>query len=175
MILKYSTTNREEYKEYKSNPSDCIKCSNKSKCTESKNSIKVVTIHVWEKYIEEVEDIRHSIGMKEIYSLRSQTIERTFADTKELHGMRYTQYRGLAKVKMKLTLKFVCMNLKKLAIWKARNGFFAHNNSLILINIRFFIKKRYQKYFLIPLRLQSEKLSKRVFFANYVLKLHKIK
>lgn len=124
MVLKYSTTNREGYKEYKSNPSDCIKCSNKSKCTESKNSIKVVTRHVWEKYIEEVEDIRYSMGMREIYSLRSQTIERIFADAKELHGMRYTQYRGLAKVKMELTLKFACMNLKKLAIWKWKNNLF---------------------------------------------------
>ncbi len=62
--------------------------------------------------------------IKEIYSLRSQTIERVFADAKELHGMRYTQYRGLAKVKLKLTLKFACMNLKKLAMWKFRKGFF---------------------------------------------------
>ena len=53
--------------------------------------------------------------IKEIYPLRSQTIERVFADAKELHGMRYTQYRGLAKVKMELTLKFVCMNLKKIS------------------------------------------------------------
>ena len=75
--------------------------------------------------MERVEEIRHSEGIKEIYALRSQTIERVFADAKELHGMRYTQYRGLAKVKMELTLKFACMNLKKLALWKARNGFYS--------------------------------------------------
>ena len=40
------------------------------------------------------------------------TNERVFADAKQLHGMRYTQYRGLAKVKMELTLKVTCMNLK---------------------------------------------------------------
>ena len=77
--------------------------------------------------MEKVEDIRHTVGIKEIYSLRSQTIERVFADAKELHGMRYTQYRGLAKVKMELTLKFACMNLKKLAMWKFRKGFFNAN------------------------------------------------
>ena len=37
--------------------------------------------------------------------------------------MRYTQYRGLAKVKMELTLKFACMNLKKLAMWKFGKDF----------------------------------------------------
>ena len=56
------------------------------------------------------EDIRRTIRTKEIYSLRIQTIERVFADAKELHGIRYTQYRGLAKVKMELTLKSTCMN-----------------------------------------------------------------
>lgn len=45
---------------------------------------------------------------------RKETIERVFADGKEKHGMRYTQYRGLAKVKMELNLLFGCMNLKKL-------------------------------------------------------------
>ncbi|WP_317077662.1 transposase, partial [Clostridium neonatale] len=66
--------------------------------------------HVWEEYMEQVEDIRHIKGMKEIYMLRSQTIERVFADAKEKHGMRYTQYRGIKKVKMELNLLFACMN-----------------------------------------------------------------
>src|SRR3712207_8710305 len=61
---------------------------------------------IWEEYLEIVEDIRHSEGMRELYSKRSETIERVFADGKELHGLRYTQYRGLEKVKMELTLKF---------------------------------------------------------------------
>jgi hypothetical protein len=124
-ILKYSTTNREGYKEYRSNSKICANCEFLSKCTESKNTTKIVTRHVWEEYMERVEEIRHSEGSKEIYALRSQTIERVFADAKELHGMRYTQYRGLLKVKMELTLKFACMNLKKLALWKARNGFYS--------------------------------------------------
>lgn len=72
--------------------------------------------------MEEVEEIRHQTGMKEIYQKRKETIERVFADGKEKHGMRYTQYRGLAKVTMELTLLFACMNLKKLAIWKWRKG-----------------------------------------------------
>ncbi|WP_072772738.1 hypothetical protein [Desulfitobacterium chlororespirans] len=34
--------------------------------------------------------------------------------------MRYTQLRGLERVKMQVTLIFACMNLKKLATWKRR-------------------------------------------------------
>src|SRR5699024_12075990 len=40
-----------------------------------------------------------------------------FADAKEKHAMRYTQYRGLAQVSNWVKLKFAAMNLKKLACW----------------------------------------------------------
>lgn len=121
-ILKYSTTNRDGYKEYKSNKNSCVNCPYIKQCTESKEHIKLVTRHVWEEYMEQVEDIRHTQGIKETYKLRSQTIERVFADAKEKHGMRYTQYRGLKKIKMELNLLFACMNLKKLANWLDRKG-----------------------------------------------------
>ena len=52
---------------------------------------------------------------KELYRLRKEKIERVFADAKEKHGMRYTQYRGLAQVTNWVKLKFAAMNLKKLA------------------------------------------------------------
>ena len=121
-ILKYSTTNRDGYREYKSNKCDCSNCPHLNQCTGSKDHVKVVTRHVWEEYMEKVEDIRHTKGTREIYKLRSETIERVFADAKEKHGMRYTQYRGLKKVKMELNLLFACMNLKKLATWLDRKG-----------------------------------------------------
>lgn len=121
-VLKYSTTNRDGYREYKSDKSKCKDCKYLEQCTLSKEHVKVVTRHIWENYIEQAEDIRHTIGTKEIYKLRSQTIERVFADAKEKHGMRYTQYRGIDKVRMELNLLFGCMNLKKLATWLDRKG-----------------------------------------------------
>ncbi len=36
--------------------------------------------------------------------------------------MRYTYYRGLAKLRMQALLTFAAMNLKKLAKWKKING-----------------------------------------------------
>ncbi len=47
-------------------------------------------------------------------------MEWVFADAKEKYGMRYTLYRGLAQVSKWVRLKFVAMNLKKLARWKAK-------------------------------------------------------
>ena len=121
-VLKYTTTNREGYKEFKSDPKICKDCPMRKQCTESKNCVKVVTMHVWEDYLDRAEDVRYSPQGKEIYSLRSQTIERVFADAKEKHFMRYTQFRGLAKLRMQALLTFACMNLKKLANWKKKNG-----------------------------------------------------
>lgn len=114
-LLKYSTTNRDGYREYKSCSSICETCPYLSKCTKSKNHQKVVTRHIWQEYIEAVEDIRHQTGMKDLYGKRKETIERCFGTAKEHHAMRYTQQRGKAKMEMKVGLTFACMNMKKLA------------------------------------------------------------
>ncbi len=83
-----------------------------------------MTRHVWHDYIERAEDFRHSSLGKKTYALRSQTIERVFADAKEKHAMRYTPYRGLPAVTAWVKLKFAAMNLKKLAIHKRLRCFF---------------------------------------------------
>ena len=114
-ILKYSTTNKEGYREYKSCGYICAECPYLSQCTESREHVKVVTRHVWEEYMEVCEDIRHTLGMKELYSQRKQTIERLFGTAKENHGFRYTNMVGKARMEMKVGLTFACMNLKKLA------------------------------------------------------------
>jgi len=71
--------------------------------------------------MEQDEEIRHTVGSKEIYTKRKETIERVFADAKELHGMRYVKHRGHSRVKMEPGLIFTCMNLKKLAkrLWQS--------------------------------------------------------
>ena len=114
-VLKYSTTNRDGYREYKSCGDECCSCPYLSQCTNSKNHVKVITRHIWEPYMEMCEDIRHTLGMKDLYSHRKETIERIFGTAKENHGFRYTQMYGRARMHMKVALTFACMNLKKLA------------------------------------------------------------
>lgn len=113
--LEYSTTNRDGNREYKSCGKICETCPYLEQCTLSKNHVKVITRHVWEEYIEKCEDIRHTLGMKELYAQRKQTIERIFGTAKENHGFRYTQMIGKARMEMKVGLTYACMNLKKLA------------------------------------------------------------
>ena len=124
-ILNYSTTNRDGYREYKSKSYICENCPSREMCTHSKNCQKVVTRHIWEDYMEQVEDYRHTPEYKELYTHRKETIERVFADAKEKHGMRYTPYRGLAQVTKWVRLKFAALNLKKLAIHLRKERRFA--------------------------------------------------
>ena len=113
-ILSYSTTNRDGYREYKSNGEICGNCPYLSQCTNSKNHVKVITHHIWQDYMEICEDIRHSTEMEDVYAKRKQTIERNFGTAKEHHAMRYTQLVGNEKMSMKVGLTFACMNMKKL-------------------------------------------------------------
>jgi transcription elongation factor Elf1 len=117
-ILKYTTTNKYGYREYKSAPEICGNCPSRARCTASKNCQKTVAIHIWKDYIEQAEDVRHSPIGKETYEKRGKTIERVFADGKEKYAMRYTPYRGLSHVSNWVKLKYAAMNLKKLAMWR---------------------------------------------------------
>ena len=135
-ILTYSTTNRSGYKEYKSCGEHCAECQCLSKCTESRDHAKLITRHVWEEYMEVVEDIRHTIGNRQIYQLRKETIERIFGTAKEQHGFRYTQYVGKERMEMKAGLTFACMNLKKLAKILEKRGWNTARFLLILKKIK---------------------------------------
>ena len=119
--LKYSTTNRNGYREYKSDPNICAACPTRERCTHSRDCIKTVQRHIWKDYEELADDARYTPVYAQLYKRRKETIERVFADAKEKHAMRYTQYRGLAQVTNWVKLKFVAMNLKKLATWKWRD------------------------------------------------------
>lgn len=114
-VLKYSTTNRDGYREYKSCGYICEHCPYISQCTSSQNYVKTIVRHIWESYIEICEDIRQQKGMKDLYNKRKETIERLFGTAKEAHGFRYTRMIGKARMRMKVGLTYAAMNLKKLA------------------------------------------------------------
>ena len=122
-LLKYSTTNRDGYREYKSDPQICAGCPTRERCTHSKDCVKTVQWHFWKDYEELAEDARYTPEYQALYKKRKETIERVFADAKEKHAMRYTQYRVLAQVTNCVKLKFAAMNLKKLATWKWNDNF----------------------------------------------------
>ena len=52
---------------------------------------------------------------KKIYERRKETVERSFADAKELHGHRYARFRGLEKVRAQCLMAAAAQNIKKIA------------------------------------------------------------
>jgi transposase len=121
-LLSYSTTDREGYRQYHSDPAQCSVCPVRGKCTESKNRIKVVTRHVWEQSRERIDKHRLDPVGKRIYKRRKETVERSFADAKQLHGHRYARMRGLIKVQQQCLLAAAAQNIKKIALVLGRRA-----------------------------------------------------
>ena len=55
-VLTYRTTNRDGYREYKSDPKICIHCPTRHLCTCSKDCVKTVQRHIWKDYEELADD-----------------------------------------------------------------------------------------------------------------------
>jgi hypothetical protein len=122
--LRHTTTDKEGKRTYRSTPKDCKNCPCKAKCGANEKGQKMLSTHIWQEYLDIVEQLRKTDRAKQIYAQRKETIERVFADAKEKHAMRYTHHRGLTAVTRWVRLKYAAMNLKKLANWSWNNSFF---------------------------------------------------
>lgn len=121
-FLTYRTTNRDGYRQYHSDPDKCRHCAVRHKCTQSSNATKVVTRHVWESSRERMDQHRLSRVGKRIYKRRKETVERSFADAKQLHGHRYARMRGLTRVQQQCLLAATAQNIKKIALLLGKSG-----------------------------------------------------
>lgn len=121
--ITYNTTNRKGYREYKSDPARCKDCPLLMQCTRSANHQKVLTRHVWEDARQRIDAHRKTNAGRKIYARRKETVERSFADGKQLHGHRYARLRGLPKVHEQCLLSAACQNMKKIAQHQARKVF----------------------------------------------------
>lgn len=115
-LLPYRTTNREGYREYRSNPAICRDCPLLTTCTTSADKAKIVTRHVWQDAKEQIDANRLSPWGKALYKRRKETVERSFADAKQLHGHRYARFRGLKGVAEQCLLAAAAQNIKKIAL-----------------------------------------------------------
>jgi IS5 family transposase len=114
-LLAYATTDRSGYRLYKSDPAICRNCPLLASCTSSANATRVVTRHVWQEAREKTDSYRLTPWGKHIYKRRKETVERSFADAKQLHGHRYARFRGLVAVTCQCLLAAAAQNIKKIA------------------------------------------------------------
>lgn len=114
--LEYVTTNRNGYKEYKCKNDRCAGCPQREKCLSEKQQRKSLFRHVWEDFKDKAYTFTHTEKGKKIYARRKETVERSFADSKELHGLRYCRMRGLSKVAEQCLLTAAVQNMKRIAM-----------------------------------------------------------
>jgi hypothetical protein len=129
--LSYRTTTRMGYREYSADASHCSRCPRREECLAEKQTFKVLRRHVWEDYRDKMYRFTKSELGKEIYARRKETVERSFADSKELHGLRYCRMRGLAKVSEQCLLTAAVQNMKKIALILDRR---------LLLSLRWFLQ-----------------------------------
>jgi transposase len=115
-LLTYATTDRTGYRHYKSNPAICRSCPLLASCTSSRNATRLITRHVWADARERTDAHRLTPWGKRIYKRRKETVERSFADAKQLHGHRYARFRGLLAVSAQCLLAAAAQNIKKMAL-----------------------------------------------------------
>ena len=120
-LLTYSTTDRSGYRHYKSDPAICRACPLLASCTSNANAVRTITRHVWQDEREEVDQRRLTAWGKAIYKRRKETVERSFADAKQLFGHRYARFRSLVRVKCQCLLAAAAQNIKKIALILTRS------------------------------------------------------
>lgn len=105
------TMDCEGYCQYKSNPEGCTVYSLRKDWFSKKQ--KVMTHRMWEKYKDIARKNKLMATRKNLYKVRGSTIERSFADAKEIHGHRFARFQRLKSVQMQAYLTAACQNMKK--------------------------------------------------------------
>ena len=75
---------------------------------------RLVTRHVWQDDLEQADAFTKTRNGKRIYAWRKQTIERSFAEAKELHGLRYARMLGIRNMYEQSFLTAAVQNMKRI-------------------------------------------------------------
>jgi len=116
VYLGYVTTDRTGNRHYKADKERCMSCQRKDECLTEKQVAKTLLRHIWEDFKDKARKFTLSDEGKKIYARRKETVERSFADAKELHGLRYARFRGLSKVMEQCLMTAAAQNIKKMAM-----------------------------------------------------------
>ncbi|MEI7814907.1 MAG: IS1182 family transposase [Coriobacteriia bacterium] len=118
--LSYVTTDRQGYRHYRGQRQRCECCARRAKCLPPAQQVKTIHRHIWEDAKDRCRDFTNTEEGREIYARRKETVERSFADSKELHGYRYARMRGIARVMEQCLLTAAAQNMKKMALTLTR-------------------------------------------------------
>ena len=119
IILPYTgRIDKTGYKWYASKE-NCKGCPYAEECCK-KQGYRIIRRLICEELNEKSRERRLSERGKEIYKLRKEKVERSFADSKNNHGYRYAMYRGIEKNQNYTWLICAAQNMKNIAIKKEK-------------------------------------------------------
>lgn len=154
VILEYSGRIDKNGYKYYSNKENCNNCPHIDGCCK-KEKYRVIRRHIKEEINEEFRENRLSEEGKELYKMRKEKIERSFADSKQNHGYRYAMYKGIEKNQNYTWLICAAQNMKNIAnkvIKSFDNSKISLENLVnIIVNIFYnnnlIISKKYDKVY----------------------------
>ncbi len=112
--LYWKTTTRDGYRQYFCDSKTCKACPRRDECFGTSMTRRMVDRHVWQDALDDVIAFtKSSIGSR-IYSRRKQTIERSFAEAKVNHGLRYARMLGIHNMREQCFLTAAVQNIKRL-------------------------------------------------------------
>ena len=121
VILPYTgRIDRNGYKYY-SDKENCKGCKENERCCK-RQGYRVIRRHIKEEINERARERRLSERGKELYKLRKEKIERSFADSKQNHGYRYAMYKGIEKNQNYTWLICAAQNMKNI-VTKITKGY----------------------------------------------------
>lgn len=112
--LYWRTTTRQGYRQYFSDSKTCQNCPRRNECFSAGANRRVVQRHVWQDALDDIIWFTKTDIGKRIYSWRKQTIERSFAEGKENHGLRYARMLGIQNMREQCFLTAAVQNMKRL-------------------------------------------------------------
>lgn len=112
--LYWRTTTREGYRQYFCDSKTCGACPRRTECFGATSTRRMVTRHVWQDALDAVTAFTNSEKGRRIYQWRKETIERSFAEAKENHGLRYARMLGIQNMREQCFLTAAVQNIKRL-------------------------------------------------------------
>ena len=117
-LLYTGRVDRNGYKYY-SDRENCQGCPHINECCRTQG-YRIIRRLICEELNENARERRLSERGKQLYKLRKEKIERSFADIKNNHGYRYAMYRGIEKNQNYTWLICAAQNMKNIAIKKEK-------------------------------------------------------
>ena len=113
--LYWRTTTRDGYRQYYCDSKICRECPRRSECFGASATRRMVSRHVWQDDLDAVTAFTKTAKGKRIYNWRKETIERSFAEAKVNHGLRFARMLGLQNMREQSFLTASVQNIKRLA------------------------------------------------------------